>query len=46
MWRNLKGHGNKIIMNAELGILLCPSEENAAGEISSAADFSKLQIKE
>lgn len=46
MWRNLKGYGNKIIINAEVGILLCPIEGNAAGKISSAADFTKLKMKE
>lgn len=33
-------------MNAEVGILPGPAGGNAAGEISTAADSPKLQIKE
>lgn len=46
MWRNLKGYGNIIIISAEVGVLLGPAEGNAAGKISSAADFPRLQIRE
>lgn len=35
-----------MVINAEVGILLCPAEGSAVGKISSAADFSKLRIKE